>query len=99
MAAKLKLHFRLPCGKIHEAVGREAETISALVNAGASGITSLETFRAGWAVRLAAYIRELRKMGVPIRTTREPHDGGNHGRYILENHVEITWRSDEMEAA
>ena len=87
--ARLATHFRLPSEIIREATGREAETVIALINAGPRGITSLEAFRAGWAVRLAAYIRDLRLMGVPIDMKREAHDGGKHGRYVLRSSVTI----------
>jgi hypothetical protein len=81
--------------------GREAQALLALVEAGVSGITSLDMGKAGWAIRLAAYIGDLRKMGVPIKTNREPHAGGNHGRYILMAPVEILSRRDveQREAA
>ena len=81
--AKLKATFRIGDGPAITATGREAETIIALVRAGPRGITSLETFLAGWAVRLGAYIFDLKAMGVPIRVAREPHEGGNHARYFL----------------
>ena len=81
--------FRVGEGPLKRAKGREAQTIIALVKAGSKGITSLETFQAGWAVRLGAYIFDLKKMGVPIVTTREPHEGGKHGRYTLTCPVEI----------
>lgn len=71
------------------AVGREAETLLALVNAGPRGITSLETFKAGWAVRLGAYVFDLKAMGVQIVTARENHEGGNHARYSLASPVTI----------
>lgn len=67
-----------------KANGREAQALLALVDAGNVGITSLDMGRAGWAIRLAAYIGDLRKMGVPIITEREAHDGGHHGRYKIE---------------
>ena len=88
--AKLKAIFRIGDGLEISATGREAQTIIALVDAGPKGITSLETFYAGWAVRLGAYIFDLKAMGVPIRSTREPHDGGNHARYYLAGSVELT---------
>lgn len=74
--------------------GREAQALIALVDAGATGITSLDMGRAGWAIRLAAYIGDLRKMGVPIVTEREAHDGGNHARYKLVGAVQIIERND-----
>ena len=87
--AKLKATFRVGDGPAITATGREAQTILALVQAGPRGITSLETFLAGWAVRLGAYVFDLKIMGVPIRSTREPHDGGNHARYYLAGPVEL----------
>ena len=95
MTAKFKVHSRLPSGLVREAVGREAKTIAALVDAGPRGITSLEAFHAGWAVRLSAYVFDLRAMGVQIGTTREQHEGGSHARYMLEGQVEMVWRSDD----
>lgn len=79
-----------------KANGREAQALLALVDAGATGITSLDMGQAGWAIRLAAYIGDLRKMGVPIVTEREAHDGGNHGRYKIEppGAVQIIERND-----
>ena len=87
--AKLKATFCIGDGPAITATGREAQTIVALVTAGPKGITSLETFLAGWAVRLGAYVFDLKAMGVPIRSTREPHDGGNHARYYLAGPVEL----------
>ena len=87
--AKIKATFRIGAGLAITAIGREAQTIIALVDAGPKGITSLETFYAGWAVRLGAYIFDLKAMGVPIRSTREAHDGGKHARYFLAEPVEI----------
>ena len=87
--AKLKAGFRIGDGSTLTARGREAETIVALIQAGPQGITSLEAFKAGWAVRLGAYIFDLKAMGVPIRSTREAHEGGKHARYFLAGPVEI----------
>ena len=81
--------FRIASSPLQTATGREAQTIIALINAGPKGITSLETFQAGWAVRLGAYVFDLKKMGVPIGTTREAHDDGKHGRYTLSGPVEL----------
>ena len=83
MRNQAKASFRVGDADIITVTGREAQTIAALVNAGSKGISSLDTFKAGWAVRLGAYIFDLRRMGVPIETTREAHDGGNHARYRL----------------
>ncbi len=94
MRGRAKATFRINGGPLTTATGREAQTILALVDAGQRGITSLEAFKAGWAVRLGAYVFDLKKMGVSIRTEREPHDGGNHARYVLDGKVEIVWRSE-----
>jgi hypothetical protein len=80
----------LPDGLPFSVNGREAETLLALTAAGPRGLTSLEAFRAGWAVRLAAYIHDLKHdFGVPIVATREEHDGGSHARYFLVGRVEV----------
>jgi len=67
--------------------GREAQTIRALAEAGDKGVTALEL--SSWALRLAAYVNVLRKAGLDITTVREAHDGGTHGRYILEQPVDL----------
>ncbi len=67
--------------------GQELRTLLALVAAGDNGITALEI--SSWAYRLAAYCHELRRLGVPISTSREPHEGGWHGRYRLEGKVKL----------
>ncbi len=87
--AKIRATFRIGAGPAITAIGREAQTIIALAEAGPTGITSLETFYAGWAVRLGAYIFDLKAMGVPIRSTREAHEGGKHARYFLAGPVEV----------
>src|SRR5687768_16404404 len=74
--------------------GREAQALVALVEYGPAGISSLEMGRAGWAIRLAAYVHDLKRMGVPIVTEREAHEGGNHGRYRLAGPVTIITRND-----
>ena len=99
MVDRIVVNFRIEGAAIQSANGKEALTMLALVAAGPRGITSLETFKAGWAVRLAAYVGDLRKMSVVISTTREAHDGGSHGRYILQSPVEIVSRSDRDEMA
>ncbi len=102
---QIKVTFQVGDDPAITVTGREAQTILALVEAGTKGITSLETFKAGWAVRLGAYIFDLRGFGVPIETTREPHDGGNHARYRLAGPVTLLHveghelQSTEREAA
>lgn len=94
--AKLKIAFSLADGITKTANGREAETLIALVNAGKTGITSLDAFKAGWAVRLAAYIFDLKAMGIPIEATTEPHDGGRHARYHLAGPVTLVTDATEI---
>lgn len=95
MTDKLALNCGLPDGRHISVIGRPAEALRSLVEAGPRGITSLEAFQAGWAVRLAAYIHRLRsECGLVIETKREPHQGGSHARYVLHTPVELTERSD-----
>ncbi|NRP25268.1 hypothetical protein XMM379_001963 [Aliiroseovarius sp. xm-m-379] len=66
-----------------EAKGRNAWALNRLIAAGATGVTPTEE-PAG--PRWSSYIFNLRKMGVPIETLTEIHDGqfpGKHGRYVL----------------
>lgn len=86
---KIKATFRIGGGLAITAIVREAQTIIAVIEAGPKRITSLEMHRSGWALRLAAYICDLRKMGVPIHTRRERHDGGYHRRYFLAGPVQM----------
>ena len=67
--------------------GKELRTLLALVAAGDNGITALEV--SSWAFRLAAYCHKLRQLGVPISMSREPHEGGWHGRYRLEGNIKL----------
>lgn len=67
--------------------GQELRTLLALVAAGDHGITALEV--STWAYRLAAYCHALRRLGVPISMSREPHEGGWHGRYRLEGKIKL----------
>ena len=78
-----------PAGKVHgHASGQAAKALVALVAAGQRGITALECDT--WAYRLAAYCHALRRdWGLVIRTEREDHPGGWHGRHILETPVRI----------
>lgn len=69
--------------------GQTAKALLALVDAGNRGCTALEV--ASWAFRFAAYTHELRTLhGISIRTDREPHAGGWHGRHVLESQVTVT---------
>lgn len=77
----------LPPRKI-KVTGQTAKCLKALVDAGPKGKTALEV--STWALRFAAYCFDLRrKYGLEIRTDKETHDGGWHGRHVLETKVDI----------
>ncbi len=78
--------------------GQTARALLALVEAGPKGVTAIEA--ATWAYRLAAYCHDLRrKHGLSIRTDRESHPGGWHGRHVLESDARIEEDGVEGEAA
>lgn len=73
--------------------GRQAWMLSRLIDAGSNGITLLDTP----APRGSHYIYMLRKAGLNISTTSEPHSGafpGMHGRYRLETAVTVVSRGN-----
>jgi hypothetical protein len=73
---------------VREVRGQTAKALVALVDAGSQGITALGC--GAWAFRLAAYCFDLRKeYGLAVRTDREDHEGGWHGRHVLETPVRI----------
>ena len=78
----------LPDGSRQTFQGREAWTLRHLLNAGSSGITTLEQPAPRW----SHYVFKLRKAGLVISTDRETHGGsypGSHGRYRLETQVTV----------
>ena len=81
--------------------GQTAKALIALVTGGDRGATALEV--STWALRFAAYCHFLRRdFGLSIRTDREEHPGGWHGRHVLETPVRILFVADpeqEMDAA
>jgi hypothetical protein len=81
--------------------GQTAKALVALVAGGDRGATALEV--STWALRFAAYCHLLRRdFGLSIRTDREDHPGGWHGRHVLETPVRILFVLDpeqEDEAA
>src|SRR5688572_19146837 len=95
---KLKAHVQLPGGTIVQAVEREAETLLR-ISAGRRGITPLDAHRAGTAFRLAAYVHDLKALGILVEMEREPHPGGWHGRYRLAGDVAPIWSSDDLDRA
>jgi hypothetical protein len=69
--------------------GQTARALHALVAAGPRGVTALDV-SGTWAYRFAAYCHKLRtRYGLAIRTDRESHPGGWHGRHVLETPVVI----------
>jgi hypothetical protein len=78
--------------------GQTGKALIALVNGGDRGVTALEA--ASWAYRFAAYCFELRtRYGLAIRTEREEHPGGWHGRHVLETPVTIRLVADPEQDA
>ena len=68
--------------------GRQAWMLRRLIDAGSRGITLLDH----QAPRGSHYIYMLRKAGLNISTTNEPHEGpfpGMHGRYRLETSITL----------
>ena len=71
-----KVLARLAEGQTIRVVGREAETLLMLVQKGSQGVRAYD-FAGGPPFRLGAYVHDLRRMGLAIRTDREPHAGGS----------------------
>jgi hypothetical protein len=98
-----KLHVEaiayLPDGEWRFLVrGQTARALIALVNGGDQGVTALEA--ASWAFRFAAHCFELRtRYRLSIRTEREEHPGGWHGRHVLETAVRIQFVADTEQEA
>ncbi|WP_323781727.1 winged helix domain-containing protein [Thalassovita sp.] len=62
--------------------GRDRWALEALVKSGSKGCTPIDTPGPRW----SGYVHNLRKLGVPIETVTESHDGpfaGTHARYVL----------------
>lgn len=73
---------------LRKVIGREAQTLLWLHEAGPKGITAAEVRH--WAWRLSAYVHDLRHVyELSIQTVNETHNGGWHGRYILESSIAI----------
>jgi hypothetical protein len=83
-----KIKIRLPDGSQQSFAGREAWTLRHLLNAGQTGVTTIEHPAPRW----SHYVYKLRKAGLVISTDYEPHRGdfpGTHGRYKLETPVTV----------
>lgn len=68
--------------------GRAAWMLQKLIDAGKTGVTTLENP----APRVGHYLYSLRKKGFTISTTYEAHAGefsGVHGRYRLESEIKV----------
>ncbi|MBM6580988.1 hypothetical protein ILT44_12410 [Microvirga sp. BT689] len=79
---------RLDTGEILRVKGREAWTLSCLLETGHGGVIPLERPAPRW----SAYVHSLRKRGLVIDTIDEPHAGpysGTHGRYILRTPLRV----------
>jgi hypothetical protein len=88
MSTTPPIKVRLPNGTECMFVGREAWTLRNLVDAGSTGVTTIDRPAPRW----SHYVYKLRKAGLAITTDYEPHKGdfpGNHGRYRLETPVAI----------
>ncbi len=74
--------------------GQKAKTLKALIENGEKGCTALEISKT-FALRLSEYVRALRSDGLAggynlnIITGKEPNPVGWHGRYVLNDMVEI----------
>jgi hypothetical protein len=78
--------------------GQTGKALIALVSGGDRGVMALEA--ASWAYRFAAYCFELRtRYRLAIRTDREEHQGGWHGRHVLETPVRILLVADPEQEA
>jgi hypothetical protein len=83
-----KVLARLRDGTTIRAVGREGATLLMLADRGPRGVRAYD-FAGGPPFRLGAYIHDLRRMGLSIRTDREPHGGGEHAVYTLETDLTV----------
>jgi hypothetical protein len=83
-----KVLARLADAQTIRVVGRTAETLLMLIQKGSQGVRAYD-FAGGPPFRLGAYVHDLRRMGLAIRTDREPHAGGEHGVYVLESPVSV----------
>lgn len=77
-----------PCGLPVTLVGREAQTLRKLIDAGERGISSLD--HPG--IRLAHYCMKIRRAGITVETVKTPQRGeyaGWFGVYKLRSHVAV----------
>ncbi len=75
--------------------GRSGWAMVQLVEAGATGVTPITRPAPRW----SAYVFDLRELGIPIETIREPHEGnypGTHARYVLSCDAEVQLLGSEV---
>lgn len=85
---KTSIRIRKADGSQMTFAGREAWTLKHLVDAGSTGVTTIDYPAPRW----SHYVYKLRKAGLVITTEHEPHRGdfpGHHGRYRLETPLVI----------
>jgi hypothetical protein len=83
-----KIKIRLPDGSQQSFAGREAWTLRRLVDAGSTGVTTIDHP----APRSSHYVFKLRRAGLAISTDYESHKGdfpGKHGCYCLETPIMV----------
>lgn len=71
--------------------GRDRWALEQLRKAGAKGCTPIHNPAPRW----AAYVHDLRALGVEIETITEPHEGefpGTHARYVMRSGVSLGWK-------
>ena len=79
---------RLDTSEMLHLKGREAWTLSSLMETGLTGVIPLERPAPRW----SAYVHSLRKRGLVIDTIDEQHAGpysGTHGRYVLRTTLKV----------
>lgn len=76
--------------------GRDAWALLHLIKEGPKGCTPINNPGPRW----SAYVFNLRQMGLAIQTIDERHSGpfpGTHARYVLQNRVQVTDSSIDLE--
>ncbi|MFX0546504.1 winged helix domain-containing protein [Roseovarius sp. S1116L3] len=71
--------------------GRDRWALEELRKAGARGCSPIQNPAPRW----AAYVHNLRDLGVEIETITEAHEGdfpGHHARYVLRSGVSLGWQ-------
>ncbi|MGY5793685.1 winged helix domain-containing protein len=98
MSSSVRQHLRIrvqllddaevPVGLPLTIVGREYWTLRKLIDAGETGVSSLENI----GPRVSHYVFKLRGYGLAIETIIEKHGGaypGHHARYMLHSKLRV----------